>query len=63
MPMLDNGKICEQFTIGIGVELVDADERFDIVHSVPRIRDELYNELLDIVTFLGAARPSRSSLS
>jgi len=53
VPMMDNGKICEQFTIVIGVELADADERFDIVHSVPRIRDEVYNELLDIVTFLG----------
>ena len=65
VPMMDNGEISEQFTIVIGVELADEDDRFDIFHSVPRIRNEVYNELLHLVTFRrrGAARPSRSSLS
>jgi len=49
--MMDNGKISEQFTIVIGVELTDEDDRSYIAHSVPRIRNEVYNELLHLVTF------------
>ena len=64
MPMMDNGEISEQFTIVIGVELADEDDRFDIFHSVPRIRNEVYNELLHLVTFRwrGAAIPQLTVL-
>ena len=64
VPMMDNGEISEQFTIVIGVELADKDDRFDIVHSVPRIRNEVYNELLHLVTFRrrGAAIPQLTVL-
>ena len=49
--MMNNGSIDEQFTIVIGIELSDEDDRSDIAHSVPRIRNEVYNELLHLVTF------------
>jgi hypothetical protein len=51
VPMMDNGAINEQFTIVIGIELTDEDDRTEIAHSVPRIRNEVYNELLHLVTF------------
>lgn len=51
VPMMDNGSIREQFTLVIGIELADEDDRADIAHSVPRIRNEVYNELLHLVTF------------
>ena len=51
VPMMNNGTINEQFTIVIGIELSDEDDRSDIAHSVPRIRNEVYNELLHLVTF------------
>lgn len=51
VPMMDNGAINEQFTIVIGIELVHEGDRSEIAHSVPRIRNEVYNELLHLVTF------------
>lgn len=51
VPMMANGAIKEQFTIVIGIELADEDNRTDITRSVPRIRNEVYNELLHLVTF------------
>ena len=51
VPLLTDGEITEQFTIVISLELADEDDRIDIAHSLPRIRNELYNELLHLVTF------------
>ncbi len=51
VPMMDNGVINEQFTIVIGIELAHEENRAEIAHSVPRIRNEVYNELLHLVTF------------
>lgn len=62
VPVMDNGEIKEQFTIVIGIELSDEDDRSDIASSVPRIRNEVYNELLHLVTFRrrGASIPQIS---
>lgn len=57
VPMMDNGSIREQFTLVIGIELADEDDRADIAHSVPRIRNEVYNELLHLVTFRRRGAP------
>lgn len=51
VPVMSDGVINEQFTIVIGIELTDEGDRSDIAHSVPRIRNEIYNELLHLVTF------------
>lgn len=62
VPVMDNGEIKEQFTIVIGMELNDEDDRSDIAASIPRIRNEVYNELLHLVTFRrrGASIPQIS---
>jgi hypothetical protein len=64
VPMMNDGAINEQFTIVIGIELGDEDDRSDIAHSVPRIRNEVYNELLHLVTFRrrGASIPQLAVL-
>src|SRR5690606_35798478 len=51
IPLLVNGEIGEQFTIVVALELADEDDRGYIAHAVPRIRNELYSELLNLVTF------------
>ncbi len=51
VPIMENGAINEQFTIVIGIELAHEENRADIAHSIPRIRNEVYNELLHLVTF------------
>jgi hypothetical protein len=48
---MTKGSINEQFTIVIGIEIAHEENRADIAHSVPRIRNEVYNELLHLVTF------------
>lgn len=57
VPMMTNGAINEQFTIVIGLELAHEENRSDIAHSVPRIRNEVYNELLHLVTFRRRGAP------
>jgi len=59
VPVMDDGAINEQFTIVIGIELADEDDRSEIRHSIPRIRNEVYKELLHLVTFRrrGASMP------
>jgi hypothetical protein len=51
IPLLVDGEIGEQFTIVVALELADEDHRGDVAHAVPRIRNEVYNELLSLVTF------------
>ena len=51
VPLLQDGEINEQFTIVLSLELTDEDERADIAYAVPRIRNDIYNELLHLVTF------------
>lgn len=51
VPMMIDGEIGEQFTLVIALELSDEDHRADIAHAVPRLRNEVYNELLHLVTF------------
>jgi hypothetical protein len=57
IPMMVDGEIGEQFTIVIALELADEDDRGDIAHAVPRIRNEVYNELLHLVTFRRRGSP------
>lgn len=51
VPLMASGEIKEQFTIVLSIELSDEDYRIDIVYAIPRIRHEVYNELLHLVTF------------
>jgi len=51
VPLMADGEINEQFTIVISLELSDEDNRVAVAQAVPRIRNEVYNELLHLVTF------------
>jgi hypothetical protein len=51
VPMMAKGAVNEQFTIVLGIELAHEENRAHVAHSVPRIRNEVYNELLHLVTF------------
>ena len=64
VPMMTDGAINEQFTIVIGIELTHEQNRVDVAQSVPRIRNEVYSELLHLVTFRrrGASIPQISVL-
>ena len=57
IPMMVDGEIGEQFTIVIALELADEEDRGEIAHAVPRIRNEVYNELLHLVTFRRRGSP------
>lgn len=51
VPLMSSGEIREQFTIVVAIELTDEDHRIDVAYAIPRIRHEIYNELLHLVTF------------
>lgn len=51
VPLMASGEIKEQFTIVLSIEMTDEDHRIDIAYAIPRIRHEVYNELLHLVTF------------
>lgn len=51
VPLMASGQIKEQFTIVLSIELTDEDHRIEIAYAIPRIRHEVYNELLHLVTF------------
>jgi hypothetical protein len=51
VPLMASGEIKEEFTIVVSIEMSDEDNRIDIAYAMPRIRHEVYNELLHLVTF------------
>lgn len=51
LPLIQNGKVLEQFTIVIAMELGYEDARSDIHRMVPRFRNEMYKTLYSLVTF------------
>ena len=57
LPVLYKGQIEEHFTLVIAFELVDEPARLKVHQRLPRIRDEIYKELLKIVTFRRRGSP------
>jgi len=51
LPLLRNGEIEEHFTLVISMEIADEDGRADLAKRVPRIRDNMYQTLFQMVTF------------
>jgi hypothetical protein len=51
LPLIQNGKVLEQFMIVIAMELGYEDARSDIHRMVPRFRNEMYKTLYSLVTF------------
>lgn len=57
VPLLVKGEIEEQFTIVIALEMEHSDARIEIRRLVPRVRNNLYEILLRLVTFRRRASP------
>jgi hypothetical protein len=51
VPLLIDGKMTEQFTIVIALELAEEDKRDAVVQMTPRLRNEIYDFLFKSVTF------------
>mgnify|MGYP001182185645 CR=1 FL=1 len=51
VPMMTDGKVSEQFTIVVALELTDEDMRHEVVRLTPFLRNEIYNFLFKSVTF------------
>lgn len=59
LPLFDGQDVVEQMTIVVALELVDEDQRQEVSRLVPKIRDAMYRELYNMVSFRrkGAALP------
>lgn len=57
VPIMVDGEIGQQFTLVIALELADEDDRSDVAHAVPLIRNQVYSELLNLVTFRRRGSP------
>jgi hypothetical protein len=57
LPLFDGEEVVEQMTIVIALEMVSNDRRAEIEHLVPKIRDVMYRELYNMVTFRRRGAP------
>lgn len=57
LPLFDGEDIAEQMTIVIALELAGSDARADVERLVPKIRDVMYRELYNIVSFRRKGAP------
>lgn len=57
LPLMRKGQIIEQFTLVISMELTEEDSRPDLAKWVPRIRDNMYQLLYQMVTFRRRGAP------
>jgi len=57
LPLFDGEDITEQMTIVIALELAGSDKRADIERLVPKIRDAMYRELYNMVSFRRKGAP------
>lgn len=57
LPLMHNGEITEQFTLVISMEIADEDGRAELARRVPRIRDNMYQALYQMVTFRRRGAP------
>lgn len=51
VPILQDDGVRSEFAVIVMLELADVDKRNDLVGLKPRLRDRLFRELLQIVTF------------
>lgn len=57
LPLMEGGVVTEQFTLVISMEIADEDGRADLARRVPRIRDNMYQTLFQMVTFRRRGAP------
>lgn len=57
LPLFEGEDVVEQMTIVIALELIDSDKRIDVERMVPKIRDAMYRELYNMVTFRRRGQP------
>jgi len=57
MPLLRNGRVVEHFTLVISMELAEEDARVGLVRRIPRIRDNMYRTLFQMITFRRRGAP------
>lgn len=62
VPVLTGDAVRSEFAVVVMLELTDIDKRIDLVMLKPRLRDRLFRELLQMVTFRArSARMPRNS--
>jgi len=57
LPLMRDGRITEHFTLVISMEIADEDGRAELAKRVPRIRDNMYQTLFQMVTFRRRGAP------
>lgn len=57
LPLLVKGRVTEHFTLVISMEMADEDARADLSQRVPRIRDNMYTTLFQMITFRRRGAP------
>ena len=51
LPLMEDGRVIEHFTLVVALELADEDVRSEVYHLTPRLRDVMYRLLFQMVTF------------
>lgn len=51
LPLMEDGRVIEHFTLVVALELADEDMRSKVYHLTPRLRDAMYRLLFQMVTF------------
>lgn len=57
LPLLVQGRVTEHFTLVISMEMTEEDARVDLSRRVPRLRDNMYQTLFQMVTFRRRGAP------
>ena len=57
LPLLRNGEVAEHFTLVISMEIGEEDGRAELAKRVPRLRDNMYQTLFQMVTFRRQGAP------
>ncbi len=57
LPLLVKGRVTEHFTLVISMEMANEEARPDLSQRVPRLRDNMYQTLFQMVTFRRRGAP------
>lgn len=57
LPLLVKGRVTEHFTLVISMEMTEEDSRVDLSRRVPRLRDNMYQTLFQMITFRRRGAP------
>ncbi len=57
LPLLVKGRVTEHFTLVISMEMTEEESRVDLSRRVPRLRDNMYQMLFQMITFRRRGAP------